>query len=230
MSIITRRAALIAVLLAACVMSALLLGCSAEPDRTLVADDGTVCHIYLNSRGAVSRLELLRVTEGEDRQVLRPDSQVRDEGEGVEFLDLNFDGELDLRLPVRTSGGNTYYTTYIRGDAGYYTVSALDALPSPVIDSAAQTISSPYSRYTVEPATDDFPEVYISEAGTSVYSWQQGALRLVGRVSYTYYSESEIYCVAKWQALEDGTLDAVEEHWLSEEQYAALSDAPQLKK
>lgn len=230
MSIITRRARRLAASAVTVFLISALLGCSAEPARTLISSEGTVCRVYLDSRGAVRRLELSEQTEGSSTHVLRPDSSIRDSGESLVFIDADFDGRLDVRLVTRRVGGNTYYTTYIRGDAGYYTVSALDALPSPVIDSATQTISSPYTRYTVEPATDDYPEVYISEAGTNSYAWQQGALRLVGRVSYTYYSESDIYCVATWQAQDDGTLDAVEEHWLDEEQYTALEDAPQLKK
>lgn len=227
MSIIIRRAA---ALLAVCLTAALLAGCSGEPARTLTAPDGTVCRVYLDSRGAVRRIELSEQTEGASTYVLRPDSRMRDSGDSLVFIDVNFDGRLDVRLATRYTGGNTYYTTYIRGDAGYYTVSALDALPSPTVDADTKTISAPYSRYTVEPETDDFPEVYISEAGTEHYSWQQGALRLTARDSCTYYSESDIYCIAKWRTLDDGTLDAVDEHWLDEEQYAKLEDAPQLKK
>lgn len=228
MSIVSRRARRMAVSAVAICLMAVLVGCAAEPDRTLTAPDGTVCRVYLNSRGAVRRLELSEPADGDSTHRLSPDSRVRDSGKSLEFVDANFDGRLDVRLVTRCAGDSTYYTTYIRGDSGYYTVSALDALPSPTLHPETGTISSPYSHLTIEPATDDFPEVYISEAGTNYYCWQQGALRLTARDSYTYYSESEIYCVARWEMSDDGTLEPAEERWLDPARYSTLPDAPEL--
>ncbi len=219
-----RAAVMVAVALLLCVAAA-LTSC-AQKAREIEVPDGGVCRVYVAGDGAVCRLSVTMADGGE--VVLRPASRVYDGGAGVEVVDINFDGNPDIRLPVRQVGEAVYYANFIRGGDGYYPVTALDALVSPEVDAAGQTVRSHYLSYTVEPATNDFPEVYIRERGVDIYVWRNGILTLSARESYTYYSENDIYCVARLEVGSDGELEAVSERWLSPEQYGALDGAPQL--
>ncbi len=63
------------------------------------------------------------------------------------------------------------------------------------------------------------PETYIDEEGVNTYEWVNGKLKNVRRECVTYYSESDIYCVAVWKLNSDGVLEPYDEQWLSPEKY-----------
>lgn len=204
-----------------------LLSCGGRTTE-LEMPDGGRCRVVTSAGGSVIRLDIV-TSDGAEFEI-RPKSSLRDGGIGVEFVDINFDGRIDIRLPSRETSDGVYYSNFIREGDGYYPITSLDAIVSPEIDAQNRQLRSQYSKYTVEPATDDFPEVYISEYGVDIYTWPNGFLTLSARESYTYYSESDIYCVAQFEQGRDGELEAVSERWLSPEQYNAIANAPKLKK
>lgn len=201
----------------------LLLAClsltSCSPELTLDSPDGkTVCNIYTRADSSVRRISLSY--NGGKASSFNIESSVCDGGAGIEFIDLDFDSVADIRVAI-SDGEHTRYSSFLCDPAtsSFHVNEKLDSLVSPIPDIESKRISAPYFTHTVEPATDDSPEVYIDEYGLGFYEWRSGRLCEVRRESTSYFSESEIYRVALYEADSDGVLRATSERWLTPEKY-----------
>jgi hypothetical protein len=147
---------------------------------------------------------------------------------GFIFVDANFDGSYDICLAAFYGEEGTRYSFWLWDPVSkaFSTDKTLDSLLSPVFDSSTKTISAQYKKHTVEPTVGTEPETYIDEEGTVTYEWRQGALAAIKKECITYYSESEIYCVAVWDINAGGELEPTEEHWLMPDQYARAGYKP----
>ena len=206
------------ILLILCLSLPCLASCG-EPAEVLTEGDLTV-KIYTNIEGRTNLIKTYR--DGKCIDSWRVKSEFSYAEAPLRFVDINFDGHTDMRLLTSSDKDNhTRYSCrlYSPEDNAFYSDTVLDLLWDPVIDSEAKQITAYYTKYTVEPAVGMTLEAYIDERGTKVCAWMDGKLTIIARDCITYYSESDIYCVAKWALDEDGVLDAVEERWLSPEKY-----------
>jgi hypothetical protein len=147
---------------------------------------------------------------------------------GFIFVDVNFDGHDDISLVTSIDNNGTKYSFWIFNTSGknFGTDKTLNSLLSPTFDKNTKTITAPYKTHTIDPAVGTEPETYIDEEGMITYEWRQGALTAIHKECITYYSESEIYCVAVWDINADGELEPTDERWLMPEQYAQAGYAP----
>ncbi len=147
---------------------------------------------------------------------------------GFNFIDANFDGYDDICLEVKTDDDGTKYSFWIWNPIrkNFSTDRILNSLLSPVFDYGEGTVTAPYRSRIIEPVAGPDPEAYIDDEGVVTYEWRQGVLVAVRRECITYYSESDIYCVAVWEINEGGELEAIRERWLRPEQYERAGYPP----
>ncbi len=217
-----RRA--IILLLILCLAVTALVACG-EPAYVLTRGDLEV-RVFVNADGEAKTVKTYR--DGKLIDIWRPRSEISYTDAPLEFADVNFDGYTDLRLPVTTDGDHTRYANriYSPDTEDFYSNTVLDLLKDPIIDPEAKQITAYYSKYTVEPAVGMSPEAYIDERGTKTCAWINNVLTVVARDCMTYYSESNIYCVARWETDEYGDLVAAEERWLLPDQLERAGYAP----
>lgn len=208
---------LLIILLILCLSLPYLASCG-EPAEVLTEGDLTI-KIYQDIEGHVSTIKTYR--GGKCIDTWRVNSEFGYAEAPIRFVDLNFDGHTDMRILTLSEKNHTRYSCrlYSPDDDSFYSDTVLDLLWDPVIDAESRQITAYYTKYTVEPAVGMSLEAYIDERGTKICAWIEGRLTVVARDCITYYSESDIYCVAKWEMNADGVLDAVEERWLSPEKY-----------
>ena len=214
---------LLLVLLILCLSLTVLTSCG-EPAQVLTEGDLEV-KVYTNSDGVAKVIKTYR--DGKLIDTWRPGGQVNYFEAPIRFVDLNFDGYTDMRILSATGKHLRYANRIYSPDTdGFYTNVVLDLLQDPVIDSEAQLITAYYSKYTVEPAVGISPEVYIDERGTKTCAWINNNLTVIARDCITYYSESDIYCVARWEIDKYGDLEAVDERWLMPDQLERAGYTP----
>ncbi|MBQ9079625.1 MAG: VCBS repeat-containing protein [Clostridia bacterium] len=214
---------LILIILAVALSVSLFTACSA-PDVTLTEGE-FVAQVYLTHGDRVGSVKILR--NGRTIDKWKIDSSVNDSGASLEFVDLNFDGHPDLRLLAETGEHNRYSCRLYSPDAEmFYTNDKLNSLLDVTVDTAAKQLTAYYRTHTTEPATIDSPGEYIDEEGTEAYEWQNGKLCIVRRECVTYYSETDIYCVALWEIDAYGEFSPTRERWLTPDQYERAGYEP----
>ncbi len=210
-----------------CLLAAFLglSSCAFFSPYTEVSNDEYTCRLY--GRTILRKIE---VVSGEQTiAVLRVGNaraNIRDCN--FELIDLNFDGHDDFRLVASVESEGSKYRCWLWNPdtKTLSTDSILNSLLSPRIDYETKTISAPYRTYTIEPAVGTEPETYISEVGVFTYRWRQGQLTPIKKECRTYYSETEIYCVATWDINAEGELEPTVERWLTPEQYQRAGYQP----
>lgn len=192
---------------------------------TEVKSDEYACRLY--GRRILRRIEV--VADERTVAVLRVgDARADLQNCNFELVDLNFDGHDDFRFISSQQSEDTKYRCWLWNPATktLSTDSTLNSLLSPAINFETKTISAPYRTYTTEPAVGTEPETYISEVGVLTYQWRQGRLTPIKKECRTYYSETEIYCVATWDINTEGELEPTIERWLTPEQYRRAGYQP----
>ena len=211
------------ILLILCLSLTALTACG-EPAEVLTHGDLEVA-VYTDADGVAKTIKTYR--DGKLLDTWRPRGQVSYAEAPIRFVDLNFDGYPDMRILATTGKHLRYVNRIYSPDTGdFYTNTVLDMLQDPVVDSEAQLITAYYSKYTIEPAVGMSPEVYIDERGTKTCAWINNNLTVIARDCITYYSESDIYCVARWEMDDDGDMEAVEERWLMPDQFERAGYTP----
>lgn len=202
-----------------------LASCALIPPAALVNGDTFTCEIY-----GGTTLRSITVKRGEEIVAKLKVSGINIGAEecGLEFIDLNFDGYEDIRIIASRGGLGTKYRCWIwnAGRQSFDTDSMLNSLISPEFDGINKTVTAKYTSHIIEPAVGTEPETYIDEIGTVDYNWRQGMLTAVRKECTTYYSESEIYCVAVWIIDETGELVPASEMWLLPDQYERAGFKP----
>ncbi len=202
-------------------LSLLLSACGIKAESMISSPSGEIrAHLTL-SGSSVRSIEVYAGEEQVSKYSVKG-AKVDEAGNGFEFIDLNFDGTADMRLLVKDGEKKQYKCwIYNPGSGGFDTYSVLDGLKNPIVDKENGRIAVEYSTHIIEPAVGIDPEAHIYERGSRYYGWHQGKFCEVGRDCVTYYSESDIYCVAVWELNADGELYTTKERWLSPKKYAA---------
>lgn len=201
-------------ILLAFIIFTLLVSSAACSSPVLEASEGELnATVYADDQGCVKRLEIRRG----DRKLstLRVDSTIADNGSSFEFIDINFDSHPDVRL-LTSRGEHCLYTCYLYSPEtdSFVLSDALSSMLDLAVDSENKQLTAYYSRYTIEPAGMTWIETYVDERGTSTFVWQQEQLTEIARECITYYSESDIYCVASWSIDAYGELSPTSERWM----------------
>ena len=211
------------ILLMLCLSLPLLTACG-DPAEVLTEGDFEI-RIYTDADGVAKTVKTYR--GGKMIDTWRPRGQVSYAEAPIRFVDVNFDGYTDMRMLSATGDHLRYANRIYSPDTdSFYTSTVLDLLKDPVIDTEAKLITAYYSKYTVEPAVGMTPEVYIDERGTKTCAWINNNLTVIARDCITYYSESDIYCVARWEIDEDGDMEATQERWLMPDQLEKAGYTP----
>ena len=206
----------ITVLLILCLLTTFFTACNA-PSETLTEGELTL-EIYLDSNGKTETIKTYKNGKRVDSWRIR--SSARYNEAPVSICDVNFDGHDDLRILVATGSHLRYAHRIYDAETGtFYTDEQLDKLLDATILPEQKQITAYYRTHTIDPAVGTTPETYIDEQGVNTYEWVNGKLKNVHRECVTYYSESDIYCVAVWELNSDGVLEPYDEQWMSPEKY-----------
>ncbi len=184
-----------------------LSACAEEPLATLALTDGASCRLYGSTLG-VRRFEVV-APDGSVTATLKPPAPdiEPDPLGGAEVVDLDFDGDLDLRLrSYQYTNGDLRYACYRWQDGTLVWDETLSALRALSLDAEAQTLTA----WTRGVLADEY------ELTTRItYAWVDGTLTEVARRSlYHYIAEGEeMYRVVD-------TVDGVEEErWVFPRQF-----------
>ena len=112
-------------------------------------------------------------------------------------------------LLMAFSGVDRYWE---KGKTGLYTLGT---------NPEEQAVFSFTQSYQHEDAVGDYPESYITTDTTTGYVWKDGTLAPYRRISLTYYSADDIYClsVSDFNELLGEFLDP-DDKWLSRQEYS----------
>ena len=219
-----RPAALLAglALLLACLLP--LASCSSGQQLLYsVADGDRTCQVY----GKNGRPGRIAVCQG-STQIWETKVKVEKSlgalgGDyGFAVLDLNFDGRNDLKIAVAAAGDQRTERVFLQTEDGSYEESDLFAgLYTLGTNSEEQAVFSFTQSYQHEDAVGDYPESYITTDTTTGYVWKDGTLAPYRRISLTYYSADDIYClsVSDFNELLGEFLDP-DDKWLSRQEYS----------
>lgn len=189
--------------------------------------DGQEYTCLLYGSDSVSRIKV--ISDEETIATFKTDGAVINSSDyGFKLIDANFDGYKDMCLITSTGTLGTKYSFWIYNPTSetFGVDKILNTLLSPTFDYSEKTITAPYKKHIIDPAVGTDPETYIDEEGTITYEWRQGALTAIKKECITFYSESEIYCVAVWDINTDGELEPTVERWLMPDQYARAGYEP----
>ena len=208
----------ITVSLILCLLITFFTACNA-PSEILTEGDLSL-EIFLDSKGRTETIKTYK--NGKRIDTWRLHSSVSYNEAPVTVCDVNFDGHDDLRILVATGKHLRYaHRIYDAATGTFYTDEQLDSMLDVSILPEQKQITAYYRTHTIDPAVGTTPETYIDEQGVNTYEWRDGKLFNVRRECVTYYSESDIYCVATWELNSDGTLEPYDEQWLSPEKYVS---------
>ena len=185
------------------------------------------------------RVERIEVTRGEEhigtytkkglsRDVL---ATLNDDSYGFYLTDFNFDRMPDMRLKVSNNETAVQYACYL-WDAErdtYVYHEKLSSLQNMGMVAVEEFITATEYQYTVDPATEDTPEMYIEKNAFVLYRWIDGELTEFHRKELTYYEESDIYCYAVLERNDSGEMEITRESWINAEKFDAEKyplDAP----
>ena len=213
----------ITVSLVLCLLLTFFTACNA-PSETLT-EGGLTLDIYLDSKGRTETIKTYK--NGKRIDSWRVNSSVSYNEAPITVTDVNFDGHSDLRILVATGKHLRYAHRIYDAETGtFYTDEQLDSMLDVILLPEQKQITAYYRTHTIDPAVGTTPETFIDEQGVNTYEWRDGKLFNIHRECVTYYSESDIYCVATWELNSDGVLEPYNEQWLSPEKYESKGFEP----
>ena len=142
---------------------------------------------------------------------------------GLELLDLNFDGHLDLMIAEKLEGEQITYLCWLKSADGYdYQPSeALSGLNNIKADERLKAIFGFSQSVTYEQEYGDEKPYKVSADTTTKYVWEGGELIPHTRVSLSYFEKTERYCysVAYYDEVAK-EFEISNDIWLTPEEYA----------
>ena len=113
---------------------------------------------------------------------------------GLQVLDLNFDGNLDVMLPTSKDGDCISYECWLKnteGD-GYTRSASLSALCNVAVDEELLAVFG-FSHTMKREELSDGSEHTVSTDITTKYVWRKGQLQPQIRALLSYYAQSNLY-------------------------------------
>ncbi len=144
---------------------------------------------------------------------------------GLEVVDLNFDGSLDVMLPVSISGDCLLYTCYV-WDASvmnYVRSEELSGLCNLRADAEGKYLLA-FSQEYDEQKVFDGPSVRVSSDIATQYVWEAGMLiaHTVARLTHYESEDTDYYCYElSYFDPETGSLGPAHDKILTPEEYKA---------
>ena len=144
-----------------------------------------------------------------------------DDAYGLQVVDLNFDGALDIMIPTDKEGDCVSYVCWLKdakGD-GYTRSSALSELYNVQVDAERLAIFG-FAHSFLREKQPEGPDYTVSTDTTTKYVWRDGELIPQIRASISYYSLTDIYCysVSYYDPAEKAFNDP-DDRWLTPEEY-----------
>lgn len=185
-------------------------GCAQEPFGEYTLDGGTVCRVYGGTTG-IRRIEVTTADGGIQTFKLKNPDIEPDEGGGVELVDLDFDGHLDLTVKTKQyANGDIRRACYLWREGGLTESTVLSSQRSLTADTETQTLTA-WDRYVVEEERESRTRL--------TYIWHEGQPVTVHKIELIYYIEEEIYCCIESAAEPGDALAVVDEDWIFPEQF-----------
>lgn len=178
-------------------------------------------------RGSDFRAKQVVVKEGDDvlwSKKIKVSASVGSLGGdyGLEILDLNFDGAMDLMIPYDVAGDEVFYLCWLWDTEknSFVESKALTGLCNVATDPEWKAIFAFSHFYEYEPAYEDAPANEKTVDSTTKYVWKDGVLTPSIRASISHDSSTDRYCysVAYYDA-ELGDFGDSDDKWMTAEEY-----------
>lgn len=201
-----------------------LTACSSEEQLLIRVDDGDrICEVY-GKNGRPTRIAVSCDGEqlwGKNIKVEKSVGALNG-NYGFAVLDLNFDGRNDLKIAIAASGEQLTERVFLQTEDGGYEESDLfEGLYTLGTNPSQQEVFSFTHSYEIEGAVGEEAETYISTDTTTAFVWKNGSLAPFRRVSLTYYSAQDVYCLSVSDFNETvGAFLEPDDKWLSPQEYA----------
>ena len=188
----------------------LLCGCVQESFGEYALDGGMVCRVFGSTLG-IRRIEVICANGSTQTFKLKNTDIEPDVNGGVELVDLDFDGHLDLTVETKLyANGDVRRACYLWRDGALTESAVLSSQRSLTADAETQTLTA-WTHYVVEEERESRARL--------TYVWHEGQPVAVGKVELIYYIEEEIYCCVTSAAEPGQALEVVDEKWIFPEQF-----------
>ena len=141
---------------------------------------------------------------------------------GLEILDLNFDGAMDLMIPYDVAGDEVFYVCWLwdEGKNKFVESKELTGLCNLAVDPEWKAVFAFSHTYEYEPAYQDAPANEKTVDSTTKYVWKDGVLTPAIRASISHDSSTDRYCYSVAYYDKDiGDFGDSDDKWLSAEEY-----------
>lgn len=193
-------------------LALLLCGCTQEPFGEYALDGGAVCRVYGSTMG-IRRIEVTCADGAEQSFKLKNPDIEPDQYGGVELVDLDFDGHLDLTVKTRLyANGDIRRACYLWRDGALTESAVLSDQRSLTADAEAKTLTA-WDRYVVEEQRESRSRL--------TFVWHEGTPAAIRKVELIHYiaEDEDIYCRIESKAEPGEPLEIVEEKWIFPEQF-----------
>ena len=152
------------------------------------------------------------------------DADVYSSSTAVELCDLNADGKKDILIAYSTDNdGDVHRKLFLATQRGYSLVDSVDAVN--FSEKNSTIISEEKQIVYLAPQVEEYTVPYEKYVSRTVYEYYDGTVIPSSMLKVSYYSESDVYCVGKWEyyaELEE--LIPVSEDWLSPSEYLSVRE------
>jgi hypothetical protein len=189
-----------------------LCACRQEPFAVHTLDEGLSCAVYGSTMG-IRRIEASAADGSMQTFKLKAPSIEPDAAGGVELIDLDFDGHLDLTVKTHLyANGDIRRACYLWRDGKLVEDNLLSGLRSLAADPAAETLTA-WDRYVIEEERES--------RSCLTYVWHEGSPVLVRSVELIHHigEGEDIYCRIESAAEPGEPLAVIEEKWIFPEQF-----------
>lgn len=187
-------------------------GCAEAPFGEYALDGGAVCRVYGSTMG-IRRIAVTCVDGTVQEFKLKSPDIEPDEAGGVELVDLDFDGHLDLTVEVKLyANGDIRRACYLWRDGRLTESEVLSSQRNLAVDAETRTLTA-WARYVIE----DEREI----RSRLTYAWHEGQPVAIRQVELIHYlaEDENIYCRVESAAEPGQPLAVVEEKWIFPEQF-----------
>ena len=217
---------LLLLILCACICASLFSACAAERYDSLyyVDQDGYTFGV----RGTGTQVKQLVIKKG-DEILLTEDLKVsksvgsRGGNYGLQVLDLNFDGYVDVMIADEFEKECLFYQCWLWNlTKGTFEKSEdLSGLANIKVDHNTKSIFAYTTKTTSTPApSPEYSDLTVIRDTTTKYIWENGVFHPTVAASITYYSETDMYEYAVYYYnAETGKMEEDQNKWMTPAEY-----------